>query len=1161
MRLTTLFLILGFLQIQASGIAQKVSIEGKDLSLKQVFNAIESQTGYVVLYNKELVLNAKKVSLSVKDVSVSAVLELVLKGQEIKFVIRGMTVFLSSKPDPGKRVPELDFTGLLNAPPVRILVIDTAGNPLAGASVTIKKSGKSGITDATGTIRLNVVAGDLLLVSFVGYEDTHFSISQSAIDQDGQDPSHALKVVLKPSVSRLEEVEVTVNTGFQKLPKDRATGSFVLINNETLNRSVGSNILDRLDGVTSGLNFNKNVVGSSGTGGLSIRGRSTIFANAVPLIILDNFPYEGDIANINPNDILSVTVLKDAAAASIWGVKAGNGVIVITTKKGQASQMPRISVNANLTVSEKPGLFYGPQLTSSQWIDHEIFLYHKGRYSQQIANGYSALSPVLDILEDRKYNRISAGDSALAIDALRQYDVRNDLKKYVYRRALNQQYAVNVSGGGTNNRYYASVGYDKNMGNRKSLSYDRLTLNANNTYLFLNNKVEWNTGIIFSNSKSYDHNNVYVNPNSPYIRLADEQGNALPVADNLRRSFTDTAGAGLLLDWRFFPLNELTPTQETILTDYRVNTSISAQLWKPLKVSAYFLHQKGISNYTKNNSIESYYTRNMINQYSIIDYVAHTIQRPIPIGAIIDKSISTKTMTTGRLQMDFHQMLNNIHELNFLAGMEIRESKADEETKKLYGYDPEITGASNGTMDFSKIYKYSYGTGQGRIQEGTNTSWMLDRNRSYYTNFSYSLLSKYILSGSARWDESNLFGVKANQKGVPLWSAGLLWNIHQELFYKFDLIPMLKARITYGYNGNVDKSVTALLTAQAITGAFNTFNQPYMNISNPPNPSLRWEKVGVTNLGIDFGFKNQVVTGSIEYYLKNSTDLIANNVVAPQLGFDKLKTNSANLRTQGVDLVLNVQMMKRVVNWDTKLLLSFSKDKVTSYKIKQGNNYDIITGNYLNPLEGYSFYGMFSFPYAGLNSSGDPVGYLDGKETTDYIGIWRSSNTANIVYNGTMMPVYYGSLLNSFRYRNFSLSFNITYKLGHYFRRRSFSSSSLNSSYRQADYDLRWQKPGDELWTNVPAYVYPDVSGREVLYTNSTALAERADHIRLQDIRFSYAMDRKQVSGFPFARIDVFAYASNLGLLWRKNKHGLDPEGSLNYVTPISISLGIKADL
>ncbi|MCL4639491.1 MAG: SusC/RagA family TonB-linked outer membrane protein [Olivibacter sp.] len=1029
--------------------------------------------------------------------------------------------------------------------PITGTVLNAADDtPLDGATVSIKGKQNIVLTNADGKFRILATdSTSVLVISYVGYQTAEIPFTKSN--------NNPLTIRLESNGTQLEEVQVS--TGYQTLPKERATGSFVQIDNELLNRRVSTNILDRLDGVTSGLIFNKNPESRSP---ITIRGNSTIFANPSPLIVLDNYPYEGDPANINPNDIESVSVLKDAAAASIWGVRAGNGVIVITTKKGTNNAKPSISLNSNLTVGQKPNLYYPGQLSSAEFIEVEKFLFGQGFY-WNIADGFSAISPVVSMLHEHQMGRLDDAQLDAELAALGNKDVRNDLDRYIYRRSINQQYALNIAGGGKNNRYFISGGYDKNVMNLVSDSRERFTLTANNT-IDLNDRLSVTTGMILTNASERRNNSIYTVPRYPYESLADDNGNPLATIKDLRSSFIDTAGNGKLLNWQYIPLNERHPNQHERTTDYRFNASLDYKLIPSLQFSGSYLYQKGVTQVETNNSVSSYYTRNMINSYSRIDPSSGEMVSPVPYGTILDRSYADYRNHVGRMQLSFSRDFGPDHSINAIAGFEIREYRSFGTGLRHYGYNNETATNANASINFNELYAQFYGWSSLRIPANTHSSGSVDRNRSFYANASYRWKSRYIFSGSMRRDEANIFGVKTNQKGVPLWSAGLSWDVGNEPFFNSGSLSQLKLRATYGYNGNTDRNTTAFLTVLA-DAAINSFGRNYYLIMNPPNPSLRWEKVGVLNMAVDFASRKNRVNGSIEYYRKSSRDLIANSPISPQTGLTSFRGNSANMVTNGLDIQLTTVNIDRVLKWKTQWLLNYVKDKVTGYRLRPPNNRDIVRGNYSNPLEGFPLNALFGFPYAGLNENGDPRGYLNGNITQDYRAIATNTDPSNLTYLGTSSPQYFGSIINTFDYGNWNLSVNIVYRSGYHFRKPGINFGDLPANYRQADFANRWQQPGDEQHTTVPRMVYPADQYRDLFYTYSNVLVERGDHVRLQDIRLGYTINGGTPQRF-WKRLQLYVYANNLGLLWTASRADLDPDSPTGIPPSKSFSLGLMLD-
>jgi len=1142
-KLTAILLFAAFMQVSAGTYAQKINIKEKDVKITDIFKKITKQTGYYFIYNKELIEKSPVVSIKVANAGILETLDKLFSGLNLAYEITDKGIAVIEKKSSGSS-PEEQKTAFDNID-VHGRVIDENGKGLAGAVIKLKDGRRTTVTNADGEFTfLGVDEKATIIISFLGFKVQEIKVSK----QLGN-------IQLEPVAGQLNEVGV-VSTGYQTIPKERATGSFTQVDNALINRSVSTSILDRLKDVTSGLNFStSNNLGAYRRAPIEIRGRSTLFADPNPLIVLDNFPYDGDLNNINPNDIESITVLKDATAASAWGTKSSNGVIVITTKKGSLNSATKIGLTSNIAIGGKPDLYYSPQLSSEQYIGVQRFLFDKGAYNGIINNGYAALPSAVEL-----FRNPSDPNYETKLNALKSFDIRNQLEKYFYRPSVNQQYQLNINGGSVSQKYYVSAGYDKNLSNLVGNAYDRITLNTSNTYYMLNNRLELFSNLIYTSSNNRSLPGF--NPTNPYDQIADENGTALPVANILRPSYAQTAGNGRLLNWIYKPLDELNQqygSTNNNLTDYRLNLSLSYKVIEDLKASALYTYEKGISNSNQLYELESFYTRNLINQFSQVNLGTGVVTYPLPPGAIYTDYNSTIKSQNGRFQLNYNKAWGK-NTVDAIGGTEVRESRTDIIFNQFFGYNEETKTNQNAAINYTANYPLFYGGSPQRINPNTGSRGNLNRFLSNYINLAYSYDDQYIASFSARQDESNLFGVASNQKGVPLWSAGVAWIINKESFYNLNWLRQLKLRGTFGYTGNVDNTLSAYLTTSTLSNQINLYNALYSVVINPPNPSLRWEKVQNINLAIDFSTKADRINGSIDFWQKKGNDLIGNSPIAPQTGIVLYRGNSANTVTNGIDIQINSINLNRVFKWYTTALYNYTASKVISYKVSNGTNLNVVASNFNNPLEGYPYFALFSFKYAGLNATGDPQGYLNGEISTNYNAISNSTDRAELKYNGSAIPTSFGSLRNTFIYKNLDFSFNIAYKLGYYFRRNSLNNSSLYStanSFGYADYENRWQKAGDESYTNVPALVYPANQQRTNLYTYSDALVEKADNIRLQDLRIGYSLTRAKQY---FRSINLFVYMSNLGILWCANKRNIDPDYPTGLPMARSIAFGIRAD-
>jgi TonB-linked SusC/RagA family outer membrane protein len=1167
MRLTAFFLLVCCLQVSARGWSQRVTFSGRDVPLPAVFTAIREQTHYFIVYDPAMLQAARPVTVQAQDLPVDDFLQQVFAHQPLTYSITRSTIFIRQRKLPATPAPPAA------APPVKGVVRGPDGEPLAGVSVVVKGTQQGTQTDSDGNFSIVAEPGAILLISSIGFETIERKVTGSDV----------MIIKVSRSDTSMQEVSV-VSTGYQQLPKERATGSFLQVDNELLNRKVSTTILDRLDGITPGILFNNSSAITPGDPlgrslGIFIRGQSTLSYNVStdPLIVVDNFPYEGDLRNINPNDIESVTILKDAAAASIWGAKAGNGVIVITTKKGKLNQPMRVEVNASVTIGNKPDIYYDRDfLPSSEYIDVETILFNNGYFNADITNTSNRppLSPVVDILTKQRDGLLTDSEAAGQLNALRQFDVRNDFNAYVYRRAVSQQYSVGLRGGTPHLTYALSIGHDDNRFSQRGNAFERTSINSLSVYTPVKN-LEVTTALNYSRSTTRLNTEVLYgalrvggkyNGLYPYAQLADADGHPLPIVKDYRAAYLDSTEKLGFLDWRYRPLDEIANGDNTSkVSDLLLRVGAKYRFLRVLNAEIIYQNETQSNELRNYRNASSYYARNLINQFSQYDPLARTFTYNLPKGGILQNRNFIWATNNLRGQLNYEQTVGD-HSINAILGTEIREIKITGTTSNSFGYDDEF-GTANNILNFNTFYPTNP-TGFNALAYALQVSdgaviGRLNRFVSYYANAAYSFKNTYTLSVSARKDGANLFGVKTNDKVVPLWSAGLGYEISRASFYSIDWLPYLKTRLTYGFNGNVYNGsayLTGVYSVIDMTGA------PVVYITNAPNPELRWERIRNINWGIDFTSKNNRLNGTIDLYQKTGLDLLEPAPLAPSTGFLSYTGNAAKTRTAGIDLSLTSKNVGGQFSWYTTLLFSTLRDKVLKYDPKRtASSVQTRTGN--NAWEGKPILAVFGYRWAGLDpANGDPQGFLNGKVSKDYGAIINNYDADSLVYKGSAMPTVFGAFRNDFSWKGFSLSVNVTYKLGYYFRRSSMSLNyqDLIGLYGNADYSRRWQKPGDEAITNVPSAVYPANVSRDKFYRYSEALVEKGDHIRLQDIRLSYDLTRKVWKRSPFSGFQVYGYAGNLGIIWRANDYHIDPDnyswyGQHTLPNTFSMALGVRA--
>ena len=1033
----------------------------------------------------------------------------------------------------------------------------STGKPLYGASIKKLNNPKvQAITDESGFFEINVEKGDKLVIINLGFDTVIYVVDYKREN---------LLFKLTPSNKYIEEVEI-VSTGYQNIPRERATGSFDIIDNSKFNRSNSPDVLSRLENLTPGLLFNRGEAQS--TDPILIRGRATITADASPLIVLDNFPYDGNISNINPNDVESVSVLKDAAAASIWGARAANGVIVINTKKGRTYK-PSVVFHHNFTFQGKPDLYNLKWISATDRVEWERFLFENGRYaaSQAATTFAGRANAIPEAVELMIENPV---DLEHRLSILKSKDIREDINRYFYRPSLQQQHNFQLSGNQDKLNYLFSLGYDPKKTELVGEDTERISLRTVYSYK-LSRKIDIGTMISFIQSNLKKGNNEGIeseylgigNGLSPYAQFADENGNPLPYYSNFRKGFIESVGDGKLIDWTYRPIEELNRTETSNkIGDLLMRLSADYSILPGLGVAILYQYQNQTQKNRLHTFADSYGARNIVNRFTQIDNITGNLSYPVPKGGQLWLDNMEMRGHQGRLQLNLDKLWNELHHITGLAGYEIKSKVTLGNSTSYYGYNSEYE-AINNQIDYVTRYPVHNTGGTAQIPLLNNrVSHLTDNFISIYANASYQFNQLYTLSGSLRKDEANLFGVESNMRGTPLWSIGGAWQLHNESFYHSNLIEKLRFRATYGVNGNISR----IASRYAIGTLYNngmSHNMPAISITTPPNEQLRWEKVKTINMAMEFKFKGDRVSGTIEYYRKNAIDLLAQTPADPTLGFTSIYANTASMLGKGVDIQLNTINTKAKLRWETNLIYSYNKSTLLKYTMPVSDlaRTYVTSLNAIKPIVDMPLFTAYSFKWGGLHpEDGSPQGYIDGELSTDYNVIYNTTKLSELIYHGPTQPTHFGAVLNNLSFKNFQFSFNISYKFGNYFRTNSVSNSGIISGWSgHSDFSHRWQQKGDEKNTNVPAMIYPANANRDNLYRYASIHIHKADVIRLEDLNLSYILQSSSRK-FPFQQLRFYTYASNLGTLWHANKVGINPYFNDTPKQAKIITIGVSAN-
>jgi hypothetical protein len=532
----------------------------------------------------------------------------------------------------------------------------------------------------------------------------------------------------------------------------------------------------------------------------------------------------------------------------------------------------------------------------------------------------------------------------------------------------------------------------------------------------------------------------------------------------------------------------------------------------------------------------SYDARIMINKSTSIVNGIKTVG--IPLGGRLDLSNGLGRSYNLRGQINVNKNWQNKHQVNFVAGNEMRESFSKSSGELRYGYDKEINA-------FRIINPFAtYRDINGSTQTlGATTRPVVERTTrtmSYYANGAYTFDNKYTISGSARFDDNNLLGVERRKRAIPLWSAGGKWNIKKEHFLDgVSWLDQLSARFTYGFTGNAPQGYAPVTVINILGSDFYT-GYSYANIGTPAMANLAWEKTRMTNYGIDFSlFKNRV-SGSIEYYRKLTTDILWQLPINATYGFSSTLFNTAKLDGRGVDIGLNViPVIYKNFKWTSYLNLSYNTNVINDVRFNGP------TGSFAPEFlyNGYPTDYLFSYVWAGLDKTGQSL-IADPKDKNKTYTVNEYPFYDIREYSGRTASPWFGSFGNSFQYKAIELSFQLQYVFGGVFRKPSIGNFNYYVA-RNGDLAQRWRQPGDETKTNVPGFVYGtganyyQSSGR---YTESDYLIRSRSNVKLQQIMVAYTLPVNLISRIGLKGASVSAACRNLGMIWAANKEKMDPD-------------------
>ncbi|MBS1567107.1 MAG: SusC/RagA family TonB-linked outer membrane protein [Bacteroidetes bacterium] len=1084
--------------------------------------------------------------------------------------------------------PQIATTaGLSDSLPAESLIgviKDATGNGIPEVSVTLQPINKGTVTDQQGRFVFKKIPAGFytLQVSHVSYAKQEKTVYLS---------NATLRIDLVLEASSALQAEVVVSTGYQTISKERSAGAFSKPDMQVFVERPGSqNILQRLDGLVPGLTVN-NAPGASQNPFL-IRGLSTIGipdpqnvnslvgTNRNPLYVVDGIPMD-DITTINPQDIADVTVLKDATAASIWGARASNGVIVFTTRKGTNNEKINMQYDGYISFQGRPDLDYMPVLNSPQFINaaREVFNLHDADnpkyyaeiYPWKTISAYSGISntgipPHEAILYAGYLGRATSAQVQSGLDSLAALDNRSQIRDLWYRNALLTSHTLSLSGGRKVHSFYGSVNYTNTKSNRPQDSDNFFKLNLRQDFRF-NDRIQAFLITDLSNSIVKSKRNIAVdNRFYPYQLFRDAAGNNLSIpymrylSDSIRNDYQQRSRVNL----DYNPLNEvnLGSTKNDALLN-RVLGGATIKIFKGLKFEGTYGYIKGSRSTTSFDDEQSYLVRSELVQFTVAPTTASTPQYNLPNtgGRYTTAQLNQRNWTVRNQLVYDKEWQNRKHQLTLLAGQESQEQFTTFNSSTVRGYDPLLL--TYGAVDYNTLSKgisgvvmANSGSRSTLINNAFQSYETQVRFRSYYANGAYTLYDKYSINASWRMDGSNLFGFDQSAQNKPVWSVGGKWVMSREKFMNpVAWIDQLALRATYGITGNAPSPGTA--ASYDILSALSSTTFPGgrgLTIATASNPKLTWESTKTLNIGFDFAVLRNRIEGSVDLYRKTTDNLLGDVPTNSLTGYSSITGNLGKLENKGIEVTLSALTLRAGrFNWNTQLSMAYNHNTITKVNslVKLTTGAQQIQQQY---VEGYSAFAVFAYRYAGLNDKGDPKIYLNDKSVTSARNITTPQDPA---FMGTFQPVWSGGLTNRFNFRSLSLIANTVFNLGHVMRRdvnlyysgrliqNNMATGGFTTGNLNAEFVNRWKKPGDEQLTNIPSYVVNPATSdtrRDVTYYQYADInVVNASFIKLRDITFVWTLPAQVSSRLKAQSIDLRLQLGNV-MLWKANHYGIDPE-------------------
>lgn len=1168
-----LFLLCSFSVANTSGqevLDKRVSLQISGASLNEALDQISSVSGVNFIYtgSRDETL---KISASFRNETLGRIFNRILKANGFNYEIRDEYVVIrrsTTQPTvPAKPIQQ----------PVKGIVLDDNKTPIPGVNIRVKSTGRVTSSGANGEFSIIANAGDVLVVSLIGQETKEVQVT---------DVQQMLRIELLESTASLSEVVVT---GYQSINRKLFTGAAASISGEDVKQEGVADVSRMLEGRIAGLSI-QNVSGTFGTAPkVRVRGVTSISGDNRPLWVVDGVVLEdivnvsndqlssgnaltllgSSVAGINADDIESFQVLKDASATALYGARAMNGVVVITTKKGKVGRTS-VSYNGNFSSYFKPTydemniMNSRDQMAVYQSLQDKAFLQYGSSANRSTGGVFTKMAQLIakgELNEDGTWVVENTEEGRNAF--LHRYARANtDWFDLLFKQSFMQEHAVSISSGNEKSRQYFSGNFLKDNGRTIADNMSRYTVNLRQTYT-LSDKVSLDVlgnGSIREQRTPGARDRTLNLVGGVYNRNFDI--NPFSYAMNTSRTLTayDENGDLEYFTNNYAPFNILSELNnnynETNVLDFKAQTELKYKVIKGLEYNVIGMMRHVRS--TREHKVTEH--ANMANAYraagtSIIlsgnnfayndpDFPNEEKAIVLPQGGFYFRNDDNMKNYYARHTLTFDQTLGSSdnHNINIMAGQEIKYTDRQNSYNNGYGYQ-----YGKGGVPFidHRIIKQTVASGQPYY----GMSMGFDRYVAFFGFARYAYQQKYVLNGTLRYDGSNLMGAAKTARWLPTWTMSGAWNIDEENFMEdVSGIEYLKLRGSYGLTGSIGsaRNASVILTNTNTPRRYLEDIESSTVLTSLENSELTWEKQHEGNIGIDIGLNQGKLNFTIDFYSRNAFDLISTFETSGIGGQINKTANYADLKSSGVDFTVGNRFLKTTDwQWSSNITFSYNKNKIVNMQ------YEPRVIDLLRPEGGAKedapVRGLYSLVFTGLDpQNGLPiVTGLTGEPTMSVN--YQSLNTEELKYEGMVDPIMVGGWTNTVNYKGVSMSFLISYQLGNKIRLDpAFRSSYTDFSAMPREFLNRWQMPGDELYTNIPNMIdtRTDVTGNPYNnYNYSDIRTVDGSFARLKNISLQYALPSNLSRRYGFSNISLAVNATNVWLIFADERlQGQDPE-------------------